>query len=180
VTLEGPGGFAWNHGDFQETITKTWLGLVGPGVRREGPTDRFFSDHSDTRPTILGLVGLRDDYEHDGRVLLEVLDEDALPDGVDRHRGTLVRLGQAYKAINAPLGTLARKTFPISTAALEGDDATYARLEAQLARTTEARDAIAQPMLDMLEGAAFKGEEIDEREAQRLIFAAEALIASVH
>jgi hypothetical protein len=180
ISLEGRGGFAWNHGDFQEMITKTWLGLVGPGVRREGPTDRLFSDHTDTRPTIMGLVGLHDDYQHDGRVLLEVLDEHALPEGVERHRGTLVRLGEAYKAINAPLGALARKTFPISTDALAGDDGTYTQLEAQLTRITEARDAIAQRMLDMLEGAAFNGEEIDEREAQRLIFAAEALTASVH
>ena len=26
-------GFAWNHGDFQKQITRTWFGMVGPGVR---------------------------------------------------------------------------------------------------------------------------------------------------
>ena len=25
-------GFIWNHGDFQEDITRTWLGIVGPGA----------------------------------------------------------------------------------------------------------------------------------------------------
>ena len=53
----------------------------------------------------------------------------------------------------APVGRLGRKTFPISTAALNGDDATYARLEATLAQLTDARNAIAHKMIDMLEGA---------------------------
>ncbi|HYM27335.1 MAG TPA: hypothetical protein VET66_04255 [Steroidobacteraceae bacterium] len=47
-------------------------------------------------------------------------------------------------------------------------------------RITAARDALAQPMLDRLEGAACNGQEINEREAERLIFAAQALIDSVH
>src|SRR5262249_40594610 len=29
---EGPSGFAWSHGDFQKQITRTWFGMVGPGV----------------------------------------------------------------------------------------------------------------------------------------------------
>lgn len=179
ITLEGHGGFAWNHGDFQEMITKTWLGLVGPGVRNAGPTEAVFSDHTDTRPTIMALTGLKDDYAHDGRVLLEVLDDNALPGALGRHRGTVERLGEAYKAINAPVGQLGRKIFPISTAALKGDDDSYNMLEAQLNRITDARNAIAQPMIDMLEGAAFDNQDIDEREAQRLIGAAQALIDSI-
>jgi hypothetical protein len=176
VTLEGHGGFAWNHGDFQEQITKTWLGLVGPGVQHTGPTDAFFSDHTDTRPTIMSLVGLKDDYEHDGRVLMEILD--------DHHRlggskELVIRLAEAYKDINAPVGRLGRKTFPISTAALNGDDATYARLEAKLAQLTDARNAIAHKMIDMLEGAAFDNKPIDRQKAEHLIDEAEALVASV-
>ena len=38
-------GFAWNHGDFQDEIGNTWVGMVGPGVaqqrhrlERRGPT----------------------------------------------------------------------------------------------------------------------------------------------
>ena len=112
-------------------------------------------------------------------MLVEVLEEHALPEGLERHRGVLVRLGRAFKAINAPLGALGRRTFPISIAALSGDDGTHARPEAELARITAAR-AIAQPMLDMLEGAAFNNQEINEREAGRLIAAAQALIDSVH
>ena len=177
VTLEGHGGFAWNHGDFQEQITKTWLGLVGPGVQHAGPTDAFFSDHTDTRPTIMSLVGLKDDYEHDGRVLLEVLDDHH---GFNGSKEIAIRLAQAYKDINAPVGRLGRKTFAISTAALNGDDATYTRLEAKLAQLTDARNAIAQKMIDMLEAAEFDNKSIDRVKAERLIDEAELLVASIH
>lgn len=74
---------------------------------------------------------------------------------------------------------LGRKTFPISTAALTGDDATYTRLEAQLNAITDRRNGIAQQMLEMLEDAAFNGQSIDENAAKRLIAEAEALIVSV-
>jgi hypothetical protein len=180
VTLEGHGGFAWNHGDFQEQITKTWLGLVGPGVQHVGPTDAIFSDHTDTRPTIMGLVGLKDDYAHDGRVLFEVLNDNAVLHGKQGDKDVIMRLAQAYKDINAPVGRLGRKTFAISTAALNGDDATYTRLEADLSQLTNARNAIAQKMIAMLEGVAFSNNSIDRIQAERLIIEADALIASVH
>ena len=35
-------GFAWNHGDFQTQITKTWLGFAGPGVQNLGETGPSF------------------------------------------------------------------------------------------------------------------------------------------
>ncbi|MEA3176393.1 MAG: hypothetical protein QOF42_3804 [Gammaproteobacteria bacterium] len=178
VTLEGHGGFAWNHGDFQEAITKTWLGLVGPGVQHQGATDAQFSDHTDTRPTMLSLVGLKDDYAHDGRVLFEVLNENAIQGHIQGHKDIIVRLARAYKDINAPVGRLGRKTFAISTAALNGDDATYAKLEAQLSKLTDERNAIAQKMIEMLEGAAFDNKPVDEREALALIIAADLLIAT--
>jgi hypothetical protein len=180
VTLEGHGGFAWNHGDYQEQITKTWLGLVGPGVQRQGPTDRLFSDHTDTRPTIMGLVGLKDDYAHDGRVLFEVLDDRAVLRGQPADKEILTRLAQAYKDINAPVGRLGRKTFAISTAALNGDDATYGKLEAKLAQLTDTRNAIAQKMIDILEGAAFDGKAVNKLQAELLIVQAQALVDSVH
>jgi len=180
VTLEGHGGFAWNHGDFQEQITKTWLGLVGPGVQHAGPTDAFFSDHTDTRPTIMGLVGLKDDYAHDGRVLFEVLQGNAVLQGKQGDSNVITRLAEAYKDINAPVGRLGRKTFAISTAALNGDDATYTKLEATLTELTNARNEIAQKMIDMLEGVAFDSKPIDKRQAELLIIQADALVASVH
>src|SRR5262249_54916264 len=50
--------FAWNHGDVQEDITRTWMAMAGPGVKRQGRDDSVFSDHTDVRPTMLALLGL--------------------------------------------------------------------------------------------------------------------------
>ena len=173
-------GFAWNHGDFQNQITKTWLGVVGPGVLNKGRFGDIFSDHTDIRPTILRLAGLTDDYAHDGRVLFEALVDEAIPDSLRDHRDTLSALAEAYKQINAPRGTLGARTLTgISTTALEGDDVTYASLEARLDAITKRRNQIAGEMIDMLEDAAFNRRPIDEAEAGRLIAEAYDLIASV-
>jgi hypothetical protein len=74
--------FAWNHGDVQQEITRTWFGMVGPGVKIQGRDDSAFSDHTDLRPTALLLLGLEDDYVHDGRVLVEKRDRRVLPEPV--------------------------------------------------------------------------------------------------
>jgi hypothetical protein len=172
-------GFNWNHGDFQVAITKTWLGLVGPGVRHEGRTGEIFSDHTDVRPTLLTLAGLNDDYTHDGRVLFEVLREDALPRSIREHEATLSRLASAYKAINAPVGPLGRRTLELSTDALAADDATAARIEERIQDITSRRDVLAGRMNAMLEAAAFDGRSVDEEDALELIEAARRLLDSV-
>ena len=166
-------GFNWNHGDFQQDITRTWLGMVGPHVRTLGRTGEVFSDHADTRPTLLSLTGLKDDYSHEGRVLAEVLD------GATPQRETFAALAAAYKAINAPLGVLGRRTLELSTRAIAGDDETYAAFEAQIAAITAQRNTLAARMIAILEGAAFDHAPIDAAEAQQLIQAANTLIQSV-
>ena len=61
--------FAWNHGGIQPEVATTWVGMVGPGVEKSGsPATSFWSDHTDIRPTMLALLGLKDDYVSDGRV----------------------------------------------------------------------------------------------------------------
>jgi hypothetical protein len=170
---------AWNHGDFQQEITHTWLGMVGPGVK-QGLTTQVFTDHTDVRPTMLSLAGLKDDYAHDGRVVFEIIEDKALPDALQDHKELLSKLAQAYKQINAPLGTLGLKTLVgISTTALKGSDAVYAKLEDQIADITARRNAIAGRMIDILEDAAFGGEDVDVGQAQRLIDQAKDLLASI-
>jgi hypothetical protein len=169
--------FAWNHGDFQRDIVRTWLGVVGPGVRKLGTTDRMFTDHTDIRPTILSLAQLKDRYRHDGRVLFEIIHDDALPVALRGHSDTLSDLAEAYKQINAPTGRLGIATLTgISTQALNGDDATYAALEDRIRDLTARRNGIAGRMIDMLEDAAFHDQKIDEKEARRLIDQAEDLV----
>ena len=47
-------GFAWNHGDIQPEIARTFIGIVGPGVRNLGVTEPrdFFTDPVNLRPTM--------------------------------------------------------------------------------------------------------------------------------
>jgi hypothetical protein len=171
-------GFNWNHGDFQDDIVHTWLALVGPGVERQGRNGRFFSDHTDVRPTLLTLAGLKDDYAHDGRVLFEVIDDEFLARSLAKHDETLQRLAHAYKAINAPVATLGLKTLMISTKGLAGDDDTFATVDARLTDLTARRNAIAGKMIAMLEAAEFHNTPINEEAAEALIEAAHDLIES--
>jgi hypothetical protein len=167
-------GDSWNHGDIQPEIGRTFIGIVGPGVRNLGVTEPndFFTDHVDVRPTMMYLAGLKDDYRSDGRVVLELLDHHILTSALHAHSATLLELGQIYKQINAPFGELAKSTLSVSTYALKSDsegDATYNTLESTIGSWTERRDALTDQMKRMLERAEFDGKDIDEREARRII-----------
>src|SRR5260221_2702755 len=172
--------FAWNHGDVNPEITTTWLGMVGPDVRQIGVDGDVWSDHTDIRPTILTLLGLKDDYAHDGRQLFEVMDHSVLPPAVQAHSGLLIALSQAYKQIEAPVGQLGFASLKISTTALESgnasDDSTYTSLENQLASITSQRDALAAQISAILEGATFNGQAVDPSSTARLIGQANNLL----
>jgi hypothetical protein len=172
-------GFAWNHGDVQKQIVTTWLGMVGPGVKSEGVDDDTWSDHTDIRPTILSLVGLTDDYSHDGRVLAEAIRSNSLPSGVRRNPLAFVLLAQAYKQINAPVGAFGRGTLAISTVALEGDDTTYGKLEDRLASLGSQRDALAAQMIQKLEAAEFDNQPLDWPSTFTLLLQANQLLNHV-
>ena len=178
--FEEESGFAWNHGDFQNQITHTWLGIVGPGVQHKGRFGELFTDHTDIRPTILSLTHLRDDYVHDGRTVFEVMDRDALPDAIEDQEFLLSRLAEVYKQINAPRGQLGRKTLTgIATRAAESSDAVYAALDQKIVSLTARRNEIAGEMLEILEGAEFNATPVVPWRAAQLIFEAEQLLASV-
>jgi hypothetical protein len=174
---EGP-AFAWNHGDFQTEITNTWLGMAGPGVEKVGVTGAFFSDHTDIRPTLLSLVGLTDDYTHDGRVLIEMMTDGAVPATLQQHRATFGRLASTYKAINAPLGTLGMKTLQSTTTAIQGNDTTYIGYFAQLTAFTGQRNTIAEHMIQMMEASEFAGMPFNDITANVQITLGQNLLAS--
>jgi hypothetical protein len=175
-----PPTFAWNHGSIEPEIAQTWLGMVGPGVRNLGQDDTTWADHTDVRPTTLSLLGLRDDYIHDGRVIAEPLYDWAVPQALRAHRETLLRLGTVYKQLNAPFGEFAKDTLVASTRALKGgsstDDATYTSIEDQIQALTSARDALASQIRAALEGAAFDGDALNEQQSKGYIDQAERLI----
>ncbi len=104
------------------------------------------------------LLGLRDDYSHDGRVLFEALTPGALPPIVRAHLDFFVSLAQIYKQINAPVGELGLKTLQISTQALasnSANDSTYVQLENHLQTITDQRNAIASQIIALLESVEF-------------------------
>ncbi|HVO96144.1 MAG TPA: hypothetical protein VMT22_25030, partial [Terriglobales bacterium] len=174
--------FAWNHGDIQQEIANTWLGFVGPGLRQRGQDAKTWSDHTDVRPTILSLLGLEDTYIHDGRVLVEAMDEDAVPKRLRGHSRALPELLDIYKQINAPFGRLALDSLKIATAALASNaanDTLYTALENKIAGFTAERDALATEMKSMLNDAAFNDEHFDEVVARQLTNLAEALLDDV-
>jgi hypothetical protein len=177
---EPSGGDAWNHGDIAPEINTTWLGLAGPGVRPLGTDNALWSDHTDIQPTMMELLGLHDDYAPQGRVLAEVIEPSALPAAMRSGGPLLTLLGEAYTAINAPVGPFSLDTLKASTRALASDspgDATYQGIEAQLAALGTARDAVASQMSDLLLGAAFNGEPGDQSLAEALITRADDLLA---
>jgi hypothetical protein len=172
--------FAWNHGDIQEEIATTWIGFVGPGVRREGAMNNVWTDHTDVRPTILALLGLHDSYTHDGRVITETLHDSALPRSLREHQEKLERLGAVYKQVNAPFGRFAKHLLSASTGALASgsasDDSSYAAVQAGIQSLTAQRDALASEMKAVLTAAAFGGEPIDQHRAEALTDQGEELI----
>jgi hypothetical protein len=75
----------------------TWLGMVGPGVKKLGGESSTWTDHTDVRPTMLALLGLADNYQDDGRVVTQILAGRVLPGELRRHRHSVTKLGDVYK-----------------------------------------------------------------------------------
>jgi hypothetical protein len=171
-------GFAWNHGDVQKEITRTWMGMVGPGVNHLGRDDRVFSDHTDLRPTMIALAGLKDDYAHDGRVLIEFLDDHALPHTLRRSENFL-ELAQVYKQLNAPLGSVGLNSLRFANRSILSDDAAYGKFLATIADITSRRDTLAAEIKSVLDAAAFDNQPINERQEDQLVRRARAIIDRV-
>jgi len=172
-------GFAWDHGDYAADINTNWLGVVGPGVAHlgldstaadagpnsAGPdsgqitvpgsgTTGTWVDETDIRPTLLYLAGLKDDYEHDGRVISEIVTH---PDAALSAHG-VTALGACYKQLNSSVGEFGTATMQAATAAIESNspgDASYLHTRKVLAALGRARDRLAGQIKGELDAAAF-------------------------
>jgi hypothetical protein len=200
-------GYAWDHGDYAAEIDTNYVAFVGPGVRHlglDGPAanqgttssgpdsgqitvaqDHFpgpWVDETDIRPTIMYLTGLRDDYEHDGRVITQVLGD---PDRALSGPG-VTQLGECYKQLNSSVGQFAADTLIASTNAIESTspgDHTYLGTDQALAGLERARDALAGKIKGELEAAAFAnapvpGAAVQALACQAIITAAQHLAAT--
>lgn len=172
-------GFAWDHGDYAAEINTNWVGFAGPGVKNlgldgsaanAGPssagansgqvtvpnsgTTGTWVDETDIRPTLMYLAGLRDDYEHDGRVISEILQG---PNAALSAPG-VEALGACYKQINSSVGAFGTDTLMASTAGIEStsqSDRTYAQSEQTLVSLDQLRDSVAGRIKLSLDAAAF-------------------------
>jgi hypothetical protein len=185
-------GFAWNHGDYAAEINTNYVAFAGPGVRRlglDGPAadqgttssgpdsgqtevfqDHFpgpWADETDIRPTILYLTGLRDDYEHDGRVITQILSH---PNQALSAPG-VTGLGECYKQLNSSVGDFAAYTLQADTSAINGSspgDRVYLGTGKALRGLEVARDRLAGQIKGELEAAAFGDQPVAHAGAQAL------------
>jgi hypothetical protein len=183
IPMRGPSSFAWNHGDIQDEIASTWAGYVGPGIKHLGDTNSVWTDHTDHRPTVLTLLGLRDDYNTDGRTVIQIAHENALPVSLRVHHPSLERLGAVYKQLMASFGSFSMDTLVASTTALSSNsagDATYNTIEGQIQDLTNQRNALAADIRTGLNNAEFNGTGLSENQIRSWIDQANALLAQAH
>ncbi len=173
-------GFAYDHGDYAAEIDTNYVGFAGPGVKHlgvdgsgasEGPnsagansgqetvpgegTKGPWVDETDIRPTIMYLTGLTDDYEHDGRVISQIL---AKPNSALSGAG-VTQLGECYKQLNSSVGVFGTDTLEAATKAVESTtsgDHEYKQTDAILAGLEYLRDRLAGQIKGELEAAAFQ------------------------
>ncbi len=158
--VEQPQDYAYNHGGVAPEINTTWVGFVGPGVQNNGVDSTTWSDHTDIRPTILYLTGLTDDYQSDGRVLVEDLVPSALPASLQSNLQSFEQLAAAYKQMNAPVGAFGQAALQGSTVALASgstsSDALYSTYESNLNQLTAQRNSLAAQIKTQLNAAEFQ------------------------
>ena len=198
-------GFAYNHGAYAPEINTTWLGMVGPGVAHKGvdglgpragtelgrtqqrPGHRYraggttgtWANHTDIRPTMLYLAGLRDDYVSDGRVLTEGLTNVS----TNLASRAVTQLGQSYKQLNASVGRFGTDTLIVATHGIESTaihDISYTTMVRLLSSLATQRDALAAQIKTVLDQAEFAGRPISFGTAYSLTARSEALQSLAH
>jgi hypothetical protein len=155
------------------------VGFVGPGVQNL-PDQTIWTDHTDMRPTINSIVGLRDDYPSDGRVNTYILQPSAYSSALAGNLSTVQSLADNYKQITAPFGQFGQCIINISTVALQGNDPgdmTYSSLESQIASLTSRQQTLIQASAPALDGCEFGGTPINTTQANTWIAQAQQLIS---
>jgi hypothetical protein len=170
-------GDAYNHGDVAPDVNRTWIGFVGPGVKDVGETGSVWTDHTDDRPTILQILGLHDDYAHQGRAITQILDPGIASPALLTPQA--LAMARVFKQLQAPVGSFGLDTLAASTGALAaGDpgDAIYAQCTSQLQQLGSARDAVVGRIEALLEAAEFDHRAIDPADARALTVAGQDVL----
>jgi hypothetical protein len=195
--------YLWNHGYYAPEINNTWLGFVGPGVDHlglngsdagAGPNSAgkfsgeaqldtsvknpgIWADHTDTRPTLMALIGLKDSYTSDGRALTEIMSTPPATTGGKE----FVPLAACYKQLNSSVGTFGTDTLRADTHAIESKspgDKQYAGFMSKLATLGSQRDALAGTLKQELFDAEFNGQAIPQQEASSQLSECKSVLSS--
>jgi hypothetical protein len=151
-------------------------------VRNLNVDDRTWTDHTDTRPTVLSLLGLKDDYQSDGRVIFEIVTPRAVPEDLQEQGRALTRLAHVYKQLNASVGAFGLDSLSVATAAASSNtpgDTRFRDLEGQLVALTNQRNGLARKMVALLNGAAFRDREFSSDDANDLSDQGEQLLGAM-
>jgi hypothetical protein len=167
--------FAYDHGYYSPNIDITWVGMVGPGVAKNGvdgpgPTggnesqdpnsthtvpeasqNGTWVEETDIRPTLLYLLGLKDDYESDGHVVAQALQH--VPRGI----AATEQLAAAYDQIESSVGKFGTDTLIADSKSLasgsSADDSTYDTTLASLQQLADDRDRLVTKIKKVLNDA---------------------------
>jgi hypothetical protein len=197
--------YLWNHGYYGPEINNTWLGLVGPGVDHIGlngsdaaagpnsagansgeahldtsvSNDGVWADHTDTRPTLMALIGLKDNYTSDGRVLTEIM---STPPATTQG-SQFVALAACYKQLNSSVGTFGTDTLLADTRALKtasGGNQQYADFLSKLGALGATRDALAGTLKQELFDAEFNRQALPHQAGGQLSECRSVLLAAAN
>jgi hypothetical protein len=169
-------GFAYDHGYYSPNIDVTWVAMNGPGVAVRGvdgpgptggnesqdpnstntvpeaSTRGTWVEEASIRPTMIYLLGLKDDYQPDGHVITQALV--SVPPALQATED----LATGYDQINSSVGELATDTLIGDTKALasgsSADDSAFAAEQETLAQLADDRDAAATKIKQTLADAA--------------------------
>jgi hypothetical protein len=168
--------FAYDHGYYSPNIDVTWVGLAGKDVKVNGldgpepdqgnqPSDPesmhtvpqaskvgTWVEETDIRPTMLYLLGLKDDYESDGHVITQAVQH------VSRALTATAQLAAGYDQIESSVGQFATDTLIADTKALasgsSSDDSAYQAEQQTLLKLANDRDRVVTKIKKVLNGAA--------------------------
>jgi hypothetical protein len=191
--------FAWDHGYYSPNIDITWSAFAGAGVANRGvdgpapadgnePSDPnsthtvpeasqvgTWVEETDLRPTLLRLVGLQDDYAHDGTVITQALAD------VPSALADVSAVADAYRQVNSSVGPFATDTLIADSRAMASgsasDDTLFAETESALLDLANRRDALAADMKAVL-AAATDGHAPNHGRVTSLLARARALLAA--
>jgi type II secretory pathway pseudopilin PulG len=195
--------FAYDHGYYSPNIDVTWVGVAGKGAAVSGvdgpepaagnqPSDPestntvpeasqvgTWVEETDIRPTMLQLLGLKDDYLSDGHVIAQALTK--APKGF----AATEELVAGYDQIESSVGQFATDTLIADTKALASgsgsDDSAYQAEQSTLETLANDRDKLVAKLKKVLnDGHGLKHGEVRKYLAQvnDLLQRADALAGS--